>query len=130
MIKGDGKMAEIITIDLDFKKKATLHEKVMRVLKVLSDCLFQCEEVYIRKSSTGYIHVKTINGSETLRELYDDKSRLKVEELRKRAGLRIYSLLFDMKEDNCSIRKAGEWKRINNFKEAEEWIRRFFRLEY
>jgi hypothetical protein len=116
---------KVITLDLDFKKKASLHAKIMRVLKVLSDCMRQ-GEVYIRKSSSGYIHIKVIGGSWVLREIYDDKNRLKVTEMRMRKGLRVHTLLFDSKGD----KRAGEWQKLNDFKEAEEWIRQFFRLDF
>ena len=118
---------EIITVDVDFKIKQPLHVKVMRVLKLLSDALRQSEKVYIRQSSSGKgIHVKVVGGDFAIRLIYDDGSRLKVTEMRMREGLRVHTLLFDVKEG----KRAGEWIRLKDFRDAEEWIRQFFRLEY
>lgn len=118
---------EIITVDVDFKIKQPLHVKVMKLLKLVSDALRQSEKVYIRQSSSGKgVHVKVVGGDSALRWIFDDGTRLKATEMRKSEGLRVHTLLFDVKNG----KRTGEWMEIKDFKDAERFIREFFKMDF
>ena len=121
----------VLTIDVDLKDlHGSKSEKVLMIEAMLFNLLHMFNRVYIRESSSGKGFHITIDVDEEavkwIREMYDDKKRVKIDEERRRLGMRSGRFLWFKK----GKKKAEGWVELSTSQDVERYVREYFVYEF